>query len=84
MFVSACFIARTLVNGQPPEYEGMSQNVNRKDIECCVLYTATMDPKVVSVPSFITNVVYKREFPRYFNTLTNYAIETMRDTPPNF
>ena len=81
--INVCMMARTLVNGQPPEVEGPAPGVKREDIECHIQYTATVDPGGWAPPAAL-RAIYKREYPRFLKTFTEYVIEKTRGTPPNF
>ena len=83
LVMNVCMMARTLVNGQPPEVEGPAPDVKREDIECHIQYTATVDPGGW-VPPAALRVIYKREYPRFLKTFTEYVIEKMRSFPPTF
>ena len=81
--MNVCMMARTLVNGQPPEVEGPAPDVKREDIECHIQYTATVDPGGWTPPAAL-RAIYKREYPRFLKTFTEYVINKMRSFPPTF
>ena len=68
------FICRTYVR------HGVGETISRDDIKTSIVYTATINPGGW-VPKKALRTVYRREYPRFLRTFTQYVAKKEQHTP---
>ena len=68
------FICRTYVR------HGVGENITRDDIKTTIVYTSTINPGGW-VPKKALRTVYRREYPRFLRTFTQYVLKKEENSP---
>lgn len=63
--------------------EKTKEELTREDIQCRIYYVAQVHPGGW-VPTAALRQVYKREYPRFLRTFTNYVVKKVGDRPLEF